>query len=154
MKDKYLRFTIDSIHFLLSIQYVLQVIPIVFIENLPGAPAVIQGIIQYQEEIIPVYNLRKRFLLTERNPQLSDELILIQTTKTRTALWVDRCLDLLEYSSEELIQVPEMATTKYIKAMVRSKDEIFLIQDVDQFLEDTETILLNSLLLETLPTVL
>jgi purine-binding chemotaxis protein CheW len=146
MKEKYLHFTVDSIHLLIPIHYVLQVVPIVFIEDLPGVPSVIQGIIQYQDDVFPVYNLRKRFLLMERSPQISDELILLQTNSNPVALWVDKCLELLDISDEELIPVPELASTKYIKAMVRTDGEIFLIQDVDQFLEESEAIQLQSLI--------
>lgn len=146
MKDTFLRFSVETLQVALPIGLVVQILPMVETTDLPGAPDVIFGLIQYKEDLIPVYHLRKRFNLTDRSPELTDQLIVVKTPTQVAALWIDQCIDLIEIDEEEIIDIPPMAQTKHFKGVIRKKEDLFFIQDMDQFLEDQELIQLKEIL--------
>jgi len=146
MKETFLRFSVESLQVALPIGLIVQILPMVETTDLPGAPAVIYGLIQYKEDLVPVYHLRKRFNLTDRPPELTDQLVVVKTPTHLAALWIDQCIDLIEIGEEEIIDIPAMAETKHFKGVIRKKEDLFFIQNLDLFLEDQEMILLDEIL--------
>ena len=71
----YVVFTLDGLFYAVSLSAVSRVIRAVEITPLPKAPPIVLGVINLGGRIIPVVNIRKRFLLPERELELTDQLI-------------------------------------------------------------------------------
>lgn len=112
-----------------------RVIRAVEVTPLPKAPEIVPGVVNIQGRIIPVVNIRKRFRLPEREMDLSDQFIIAHTSRRTVALVVDAVSSVIERSEQEVIAVekilPEM---EYVKAVVKLKDGIILILNLEKFL--------------------
>ena len=98
-------FALDGQKYALHLSAVQLVIRAVEITPLPQAPEAVAGIINFQGQIVPVFNLRRRFHLPERELQLDDHLILARTTHRLVALVVDAVGDLVECADDESVPV-------------------------------------------------
>jgi purine-binding chemotaxis protein CheW len=80
-----LGFIVDEQRYALKLAKVQQVVRIVEIANLPKAPEIVLGLINFQGSVIPVLDVRKRFGLAARDLSLSDQLVIADT---RTLVYV------------------------------------------------------------------
>ncbi len=128
-------FTLDEQRYALYLYAVERVVRAVEITNLPKAPAIVAGIINVQGRIIPVVNIRKRFGLPQREMTLGDQLIIARTKSRPIAMIVDTVIGVIEYNEEMLIPADEIVPgTKYIDGVVKLRDGMALIHDLEKFL--------------------
>jgi purine-binding chemotaxis protein CheW len=64
----------------------------------PKAPDIVLGVVNVQGRVIAVANVRKRFGFSEREPRLSDQLIVARTPRRPVALVVDAVSAVAEYA--------------------------------------------------------
>lgn len=112
-----------------------RVVRAVEITPLPKAPAIVIGIVNVQGRVTAVVDIRKRFGLREREPALSDHLVVANTVKRPVALVVDAVTGVREYSEAEVAAADAIVPgTDYIAGVVKLSDGMALIQDLDRFL--------------------
>ncbi len=98
---------------------------------LPGAPPIVEGMINVRGTLVPVLDLRCRLELPAHPAEPSDHLVLVRADGAVVGLRVDRV--------ENLIQVPEVdrsfkAVSPRIEGLVTLDDGLLLTQDVDSLL--------------------
>src|ERR1700712_4788121 len=86
-------FRLDDNRYGLRADAVERVVRTVEITPLPKAPPTVLGVINAEGQVIPVFDMRRRFQLPERMPDLSDHLIIARAGGRRVALAVDEALD-------------------------------------------------------------
>lgn len=132
-------FVIDEQRFALVLSLVERAVRVVDVTPLPAAPQSVLGIVNVRGEVIPVYDLRRRFRLPEREINLSDQLMIAKTSRHRVALLVDAVDGVLEVTKEEIASaeqiLPEM---EYVHGVLKLQDGLVLIHDLEQFLSDEE----------------
>ena len=136
-------FSLDDLHYALDLSAVERTVHMVEITPLPQAPEIIVGVINFQGQIIPVLNIRKRFRLPERAGSLSDQLLIARTQRRTVALAVDAVHSVIERSPLEILNpesvVPGM---EYVKGLVKFADGMIFIHNLDAFLSlEEETVL-------------
>jgi purine-binding chemotaxis protein CheW len=128
-------FALDKQRFALALASVERVARLVAFTSLPKAPAIVLGVINVGGEIIPVYNLRQRFRLPQREMSLSDHLIIAKTSKRRVALVADVVDGVLNLPEEKIVPaedvLPEM---EYVQGIVKLREGLVLIHNLDEFL--------------------
>ena len=72
----------------------------------PGAPALIPGIISQRGVIIPIVDLRLILSLPATPPERSTRLVIVQHETTDLALLVDAVLDLIPLAATALVPPP------------------------------------------------
>lgn len=108
---------------------------IVEIIPLPKAPDIVLGVVNVQGQVIAVTNVRKRFGLSEREPRVSDQLIIARTPRRPVALVVDEVTGVFEYSEREAVPAEAIVPgTDYIAGVVKLSDGMVLIHDLGRFL--------------------
>jgi purine-binding chemotaxis protein CheW len=136
---QFVLFALDEQRYALVLCSVERVVRIVDVTPLPKAPGVVLGVINAGGDIVPVFDLRQRFRLPEREIILSDHLIIARTSKQRVALVVDSVSDVVDVPPEKIITagkiLPEM---EYVKGVVKFQDGLVLIHDLDEFLSSEE----------------
>lgn len=70
--------------------------------SLPGAPAVVLGVIQLHGEVVPVFDVRSRFGKPSRDAIPSDHLIIAKVRKRLVALAVDRVAGITDIPEAQL----------------------------------------------------
>ncbi len=125
-------FMIETQRYGVSLQAVDRIIRLVDYAPLPQAPEIVAGVINFQGAVIPVINLRKRFGLPEREPRLSDHLILGRTLRRRVALLADEACGIETVGESAWIPAPNiLPRTGYLAGAVKREDGLILIHDLD-----------------------
>jgi len=124
-----------------------RIIQSVEITVLPGLPAIVSGIINVNEQIVPVINVRKRFNLPQCEMELTDRIIIATTSKWKVALLVDGIDGV--YDTEGNLPVSSagfLPTLKYVQGVVQLGGGLVLIHDLEDFLSlEEETMLSDAL---------
>lgn len=133
--NQYVVFTLDGQRYALYLSTVERIIRVVEITPLPKAPEIVLGIINIGGQIIPAVNIRKRFRLPERELNLSDVLIITQTPRRTVALMADDVSGVIEGPEQDITEAKEiLPRMEYVKGVVKLKDGMILINDLDKFL--------------------
>lgn len=140
-------FLLDGATFALPLPAVEQVVRAVEIANLPGAPAVVLGLINFRGRLLPVAGMRKRFGLTEREPQLDDQLVIANTSRRRLALLIDAVDRVIDVPYSSTVKVERILTgVDYVKGVVKLDGGLVLIHDLEALLSlEEERTLTNAL---------
>ena len=99
----YLVFRLDDQRYALPLSAVERVVRVVELVPMPKAPTAILGVVNIQGRIIPVISVRRQFGLTERELDLTDQLIITSVENRATALLVDAVLGVVESSSDRVV---------------------------------------------------
>lgn len=133
--NQYVVFTLDGQRYALYLSAVERIIRVVEITPLPKAPEIVLGIINIGGQIIPAVNIRKRFRLPERELNLSDILIIAETPRRTVALMADDVSGVIEGPEQNVTEAKEiLPRMEYVKGVVKLKDGMILINDLDKFL--------------------
>lgn len=143
-------FSLANQQFALHLSTVERVIRAVELTHLPKAPEIVLGIINMQGRIIPVFDIRKRFRLPEREIELSDHFIIANTSRRLVALVVDSVTDIIKHPGQKVVSAKEILPgIDYIEGVVKIEGEIILIHDLEQFLSLEEEKRLDETMEET-----
>jgi purine-binding chemotaxis protein CheW len=128
-------FNLDDQKYALFLSAVIRIIRVVEITGLPKAPEIVLGVINMHGLIIPVFDIRKRFRMPQREMQLGDQLIIASTSKRTIALLVDSVNDVIEISEEKIIAGEKILPgLEYVEGIVKTEDGMILIHNLEQFL--------------------
>src|SRR5690606_13941229 len=118
----------------LRIAHVLRVLPMLHVEPLPGAPEIVEGMINVAGRVVPVMRLRRRLALPEREARLSDVLVLAHAGELLVALPADGAVGLLEPAHEPLPADDIVPGVRHVAGVVKLDDGLVLIHDLEAFL--------------------
>lgn len=140
-------FKLDELTYGLHLSAVERVVNAVEITPLPMAPEIVMGVINFQGNIIPVMNLRKRFNLPLREIEPEDQLVIAHMQQRLVMLPVDTVSGIHELESYQLSDKEGvLAYTDYLSDIAKIDDDIVLIHDLEKFLlPDEQKILDESL---------
>jgi purine-binding chemotaxis protein CheW len=137
-------FTLDRQRFALRLSSVEQAARMAEITPLPRAPSSVLGVINLRGRIIPVFNLRKRFDLPEREIETDDQLLIARSSRRTIALAVDEVSGLVLCADERITSAAAILPgMDMIAGVVRLDDGMMLIHDLDRFLSLDEEHLLD-----------
>jgi purine-binding chemotaxis protein CheW len=134
-------FRLDEQRFGVLVRAVVEVVRAVWVAPLPGAPPVVEGLVDYRGEILPVFDLRTRFGLPLRPLRPEDHMVVVETPARRAVLRVDRVESLEQVGLGALPSGREAAP---FLGVSRGEDGLLLIHDPARFLEDAEVTLLDA----------
>ena len=146
--DTLLRFvllTVDGQAYALPLEVVDHTLRAVEITILPGAPNVVEGIINIHGEIIPVVSIRKRLGLVNRSLEISDSLVVAHTRTRRLAIIAESVLGIIERSADAVVGTGEIFFhgAHPIEGVLKTNDGLVLIQDVGRFFSPKEELSLD-----------
>lgn len=128
-------FTLDEQRYALYLSAVERVVRAVQVTPLPQAPPIVLGVVNAQGRIIPVFNIRRRFRLPEREIDLGDTLILARASKRSVALAADQVGGLLERSEQQVVATGTILSgVGYLDGVAKLEDGLILIHNLDSFL--------------------
>lgn len=142
-----LRFQVGEIEAAIPATHVREVLRAVEISALPGAPPVVDGVIDVRGEIVPVVNLRARLGLPVRPLDPAEQFVLIATAGGGIAARVDRATALSSIPDDAVGQAAGLLATGWnVAGVVRTADGVLVIHDPDAFLTQTEQLALDGAL--------
>jgi purine-binding chemotaxis protein CheW len=116
--------------------------------SIPDVPPWIEGVIEYQKNVIPVVNLRRRFELAERAPAADTRIIVLTSNAEWIGVVVDAVLEVSAVDPNSISPAPSFfrgLAGEYLKGIVRrgEGERLVIALDVDQLLTATERIALQ-----------
>lgn len=137
--DEILTFETAGRHFALPVTDVREIVRAVAVTPLPGAPSVVEGIIDVRGELVPVLDLRRRLGLPKKAVAPSDHFIVTVAGGRTLILWVERAHSLVPMPAEGIESKPDLTPgAEYVAGVVKLPNGLVLIQDVLRFLSPTE----------------
>lgn len=121
------------------------------IVRVPNAPSYIHGIINLRGEVIPVYNLRKKFGLAEKAVDENSKLIVARTNNMKMAYEVDEVKGIMEISGANISETPiivRSSATSYMKNVANINGRMIILLDHDGIVSEKELEKIENLLSE------
>ena len=123
---------------------VLEIVRAVSIAALPRAPAIVEGVINYRGEIVPVLDMRSRFALPARALHPDQHFIIARANGRLVALRVDRVHELVSVNREAVESAAVAPGAEYVAGVARLTDGLLVIHDLEAFLSLDEARVLDS----------
>ncbi len=110
-------------------------------EKAANAPDNMKGIIKLRGDRIPVYSLRSKFGLENKEPDNDTRLIVTNSNAMTIAYEVDKMLGIINVESEQLYEVPSIiksTNTAYMKQVTNQDGRLIIIMDQNGILSEEE----------------
>lgn len=140
-KGKFLTFLLGKEVYAIEIKFVIEIIGIQPITELPESPAYVKGIINLRGKIIPVMDVRLRF--KKKPVEYNDRtcIIVVEVQDIFVGLIVDNVSEVLSITDEDIVPPPDMnkkTENKYIKAIGKVENEVKLILECEKLMNDDD----------------
>ena len=136
---KVLTFSVSELRIGVDIADVVEAVRAVEITPLPGAPGVIEGLIDFRGTVAPVFDMRRRLLGTHTDIVPDDRLVLARAAGRLVALHVDAVNELVEIDAGSVQSAaPTSATLPHVAGVATLPDGLVLIHDLATFLSAAE----------------
>ncbi|HSJ23664.1 MAG TPA: chemotaxis protein CheW [Longimicrobiales bacterium] len=145
---KLLVFELAGARYAMELASVREVVRAVFITPLPGAPAVVEGVLSVRGELVPVYDLRARFRLPARPLHPDDVIVMAWTGERRVGIRCERAERIVDVAPSAVQAAPAFRHGRddRIAGVVSLDDGLVLIQDLPAFLDAAEKVALDAAL--------
>ena len=141
-----LTFELDSRRHAFRADHVVQVVQMVEISALPGAPAVIEGVVNVRGTIVPVFDIRARLGLPPRAIHPAQHLVILSSGKRSSAIRVDTTQDFVTISDADITKSALLAESgiegagpRHVAGIAATADGTTIIYDVAAFLSRPES---------------
>lgn len=138
-------FRAEDRRFAVASRRVREVVRAVWIEALPGAPAAVEGLIDYRGTPTPVYDVRARFGLPLRPVHPMDHLIVLDVDGGLRALRVDRAEGLVTVHQVQPLDEDTRGAGLFSDS-VSLEGGLTLVHDPSRFLDETQRARLDAAL--------
>jgi len=140
-KDKYLTFHLAGEDYGIEIRYVIEIIGIQKITEVPDMPVFIRGVINLRGKVIPVMDVRARFKLPDRDYDDRTCIIVVDVDGTEVGLVVDEVsevADIPEANVEPPPKTGKKGGSRYIRGMGKINKAVKILLDVHRLLFSEE----------------
>jgi purine-binding chemotaxis protein CheW len=128
-------FRLDEQRYALPLAAVERIVGAVEVTSLPGAPAIVLGAIDVEGHVLPVLNLRRRFLLPEREVNPVDQFLIARIPRRMVVLMIDEAHGVIEREQSAVISSDRIvAGLEQFQGVVKLDDGLVLIHDLEKFL--------------------
>jgi len=132
-------FGLDAGRYAIPLSVVQRVVRAAQVTPLPLAPSVVIGAIDIEGRVLPVFNVRRRFRLPERDIDPGDHFLIANTARGTVALVIDMAHGVLECPDATTVDAAMIATDiGPISGVLVLRDGLVLIHDLDRFLSPDE----------------
>lgn len=130
-KDKYLIFKLDEDSYGIDIKYVVEIIGIQEITEVPDLPIYIRGIINLRGKVIPVMDMRIRLKKEEKDYNDRTCIIVIELENICLGIIVDSVSDVVTIGKEDITNPPNINNVRsnFIKSIGKIGTEVKLLLD-------------------------
>lgn len=132
LKDLYLTFHLGNEDYGIEIRYVLEIVGMQRITEVPDMPGFLKGVVNLRGQIIPVLDMRIRFNMSSRNYDERTCIIVVNIDNVQVGLVVDTINEVCHIAEEMVSPPPETAgasSAQYIHGMGKFGDEVVILLD-------------------------
>ena len=135
---------VDGQTYALPLAAVDRVLRMVEITPLPGAPEVVEGIVNIQGDVVTVVSIRKRLGLALRAAEAADSLVVVRARTRRLAIIAESVLGVVERPADAVVSTGDIVGgIQHIEGVLKTNDGLVLIQDLGRFFSPEEELSLD-----------
>lgn len=123
-------------HYAVDIMRVEEILHPAPVTKVPGAPALIEGVVQLRGAVLPVLDVRRALGFAHLEPlgRLA-RLVVCRVGERRLGLLVDAVTGVLKVELGELKPAPSAAASAVVPGLLRHQERLYLLLDVLALLE-------------------
>lgn len=137
-KGKNLTFNVDNETYGFEIKYVRQIIGLQEITPVPEQPSYIKGIINLRGQIIPIMDIRLKFLKDEKDYDDRTCIIVLDVEDLSIGVIVDRVSEVIEIDDANITPAPEFdqdISDRYIRGIGKINEKVVILLDCKQLIK-------------------
>jgi purine-binding chemotaxis protein CheW len=142
-REKYLTFHLSDETYGIEIRHVREIIGIQKITEVPEMPDFLRGVINLRGQVIPVMDVRTRFKMDRRDYDDRTCVIVVEVQDSTMGLVVDTVSEVADIPDADVQAPPKVkkaASSRYIKGMGKTGDEVKILLDADKLLYEDEAL--------------
>ena len=147
LEGKYLTFILNNEEYGLEILKVREIIGVMDITPVPQTPPFIKGIINLRGKVIPVVDLRLKFVMPEIEYTKETCIIVVDISNRLMGIIVDTVSEVLDIAAKDIEPTPSLGSdikTDFILGMGKIKGKVKILLDIDRVLTLDELALIAS----------
>ncbi|WP_142414778.1 chemotaxis protein CheW [Hathewaya massiliensis] len=144
---KVLIFKIDEEYYATDIMEVERILGYEETTKIPEAPNFIDGVRNYEGNILPVVNLCYKFNIPFTGIKNDSKVIVAKTGENKIGMLVDLVLEVRDVNIDHIENPPEIVagiSKRYVKGLIKLEDKIIIFLNLASILTDKEKELLES----------
>ncbi len=145
---KYLTFVLENETYGIEILKIREIICLIDITEIPQSPAYLKGIVNLRGKVIPVLDLRVKFLMDETVYTKETCIIVVEVNDTHIGLIVDAVSEVIDIKNEEIEKTTDIgnsAASSFMLGLGKVDDKIIILLDIDMILNADEFAAISNL---------
>jgi len=138
---EYVVFKIDNEYYGINIKFVENIEKAQSITRVPFAQSYLEGVINLRGNIIPVVNLRERFMMESKDITKDTRIIIINFSGYNIGLVVDSSSEVVQFDEGNIEKAPKignLAKNDFIKEVGKENERIVMLIDIKKVLDIVE----------------
>ncbi len=134
IEGKFLIFILGSEAYGIEIHRAREIIGLLDITEVPQSPEYVKGVINLRGKVMPVVDLRLKFLMDEESHSQKKCIIVVDVNNTSIGLIVDSVSDVTDISSGEIEVAPDFSVgidPSFIMGLGRESDRVIIMLDME-----------------------
>jgi purine-binding chemotaxis protein CheW len=128
-------FSADQGNYAINIENVERIIGFSEITPLPETSDYVLGLLTYQERILPIIDINKRFFNKSIEYNATNKILVIQLEEYKVGLLVEEVKE-IKTINDDIIEKPSEIikgiSPEYIKGMIKNDDEIIILLEAEE----------------------
>ncbi|BCZ48648.1 chemotaxis protein CheW [Clostridium gelidum] len=142
---KILIFGLNGEHYATNIKEVERILGYQEPTVLPDAPTFVKGVINYEQSILPIISLSRKFNFGQDKESENRKIIVVKRKENKFGIIVENVYEVKDVNSDLVEEAPQITTTidkKYIAGLIKLEDNIVILLDLEEILssEDEDNI--------------
>ena len=111
--------------------------------ELPEAPEFLDGVIKYEDGVLPIINLANKFRLRSKAIDDENKIIVVKRKNGKFGILVDAVCEVMNINEDEIdnpLSVSTLVSQKYIKGLVKKENKLIIMLDLSKVLTEEESI--------------
>ena len=134
---EYVIFKINGEHYGIDIKNVENIEKLIPITRVPYSENFVEGVVNLRGVIIPVVDLRKRFVLQARELDDESRIIIVNVSELKVGMIVDSSSEVLKLDRQDIDLAPSVrcnSGTDYIREIGKNDGRIIMLIDLHKVL--------------------
>lgn len=142
MKEfKILVFQLNNEFYATDIMEVERILGFEIPTKLPESPAFLDGVIKYEDGVLPVINLANKFKFKNKEATDEEKIIVVKREEGKFGILVDSVSEVININENEIDNprsVSTLISQKYIRGLVKKDNKIIIMLDLSKILTQEE----------------
>lgn len=111
------------------------------VQRVPDLPKVVEGMINLRGNVNYIFNLRIKFGLTEKQPDVESKILMFNVHDSVAGCIVDEVTDIVKIEKSDIQAAPEFVSsvnTSYVKGIAKVGERLLIVINPDKILSANE----------------